>query len=857
MVAQLPAVHRWATTGTPVEKNSICCLYGLVFFLNLQPYTDERLFDCLFNEYRLGNPEAMIKVLSTVMWRTCKKNVEHEINIPKQTEIMHQVEMTSLQEYFYRQVHVSTKPLFMKNMLAYLSRNAPFQVPNGPVTERVIDLTMKNKFLYQLNNATLKIFLEPLRKLRQDCTIPSIFHQNDQVRVRQTLRPEQLHDHLVTKTSIETKSALRTVCSSINGIAAIKISENKFGEAVGLYKQVLKLATEYTTFVAVDSMLQIHAYQGLIDIATTTELKEDTEHYTNEMGRLEWKYASSYYEKVKEINKEMAEHSPELRRTARELTDTDGHWWRYIMQQTRGQEQRLMDIINLEVFSAVTDNSQILEQLRSSRGIQLIITEWCDKIQKYLRDVKKRFSNLNFIVTNLRPLSDMNADERSKVQDLAKAALNCHLHLFDEDNEDDSRSAQKSKRKGFCELCKLKAKLNEYECVLFNKSLIDDITEGTWNPRFEEKLLKAIWIYAKRSNFDDETIEMGKNFFNHLEALKTQFKLQAKLWVEVNYTVSAFDELNMCKMRMEVVATPDEITDEDARFKLKIARYEVDGQLQVFVEQRQEAEINFVRLNGRLKYLEHLKERNEPQSCPICTLQPKERYYVTVCGHSICAECFSMMIKKRTVSISCPVCRTIQEVKNVYAVVLGANHSEPITGSLSPKIDEIIRSILRLRNAEPDVKILIFSHWDQILQSIAIGLELNSINYRASFKSNFTKQIKDFKDFTQDITCLMLNLKFGGKGLNLIEATHVFLVEPILNADEELQAIGRVHRIGQMRETFVHRFICKKTIEETIYNKIIREKETWIRKKFSIKDLEDLLNVELDEADDDDDDVQT
>ena len=57
------------------------------------------------------------------------------------------------------------------------------------------------------------------------------------------------------------------------------------------------------------------------------------------------------------------------------------------------------------------------------------------------------------------------------------------------------------------------------------------------------------------------------------------------------------------------------------------------------------------------------------------------------------------------------------------------------------------------------------------------------------------------------VSCLLLPLKHGANGLNLVDAQHVVLIEPLLNPGAEAQAINRVHRIGQTRETTVHRFI--------------------------------------------------
>lgn len=57
------------------------------------------------------------------------------------------------------------------------------------------------------------------------------------------------------------------------------------------------------------------------------------------------------------------------------------------------------------------------------------------------------------------------------------------------------------------------------------------------------------------------------------------------------------------------------------------------------------------------------------------------------------------------------------------------------------------------------------------------------------------------------IQVLMLLIQHGANGLNLLEAQHVMMVEPLLNPAVEAQAISRVHRMGQKHKTIIHRFI--------------------------------------------------
>ena len=86
--------------------------------------------------------------------------------------------------------------------------------------------------------------------------------------------------------------------------------------------------------------------------------------------------------------------------------------------------------------------------------------------------------------------------------------------------------------------------------------------------------------------------------------------------------------------------------------------------------------------------------------------------------------------------------------------------------------------------------------------------------------------------FQNDPDCrlFLISLKAGGVGLTLTAADYVYLVDPWWNPAVEQQAIDRTHRIGQTKNIFAYRMICKDSIED----KILQLQD---RKRLLAKDL--------------------
>lgn len=240
---------------------------------------------------------------------------------------------------------------------------------------------------------------------------------------------------------------------------------------------------------------------------------------------------------------------------------------------------------------------------------------------------------------------------------------------------------------------------------------------------------------------------------------------------------------------------------------------------------------------------------NEP--CAICRGDDFIVGAITTCGHTFCRECILQWLKSK---FKCPLCKEYQSPSMLSE--FNKNHAnakvqlisafspslrgEPHIGSglytnidddqkraidnvqlhgpsYSSKVDTLIKHLIWLREEDPGAKSIIFTQFRSFLKILAQALEEHRIGFATfSHGGNRSLEIQRFKD-DPSVECLLMDAKAHSSGLNLVNANHVFLCEPLLNTALEFQAIARVDRIGQEHETTVWLYLIEGTVEENIH----------------------------------------
>ncbi|KAG5515993.1 hypothetical protein RHGRI_036886 [Rhododendron griersonianum] len=153
-----------------------------------------------------------------------------------------------------------------------------------------------------------------------------------------------------------------------------------------------------------------------------------------------------------------------------------------------------------------------------------------------------------------------------------------------------------------------------------------------------------------------------------------------------------------------------------------------------------------------------------------------------------------------------------------------------ITGS--SKLERIILSSgklvildkLLVRLHETNQRVLIFSQMVRMLDIVAEYLSLRGFQYQrldGSTKAELRQQsMEHFNAPGSDDFCFLLSTRAstraGGLGINLATADTVIMFDSDWNPQNDLQAMGRAHRIGQQEVVNIYRFVTSKSVEEDI-----------------------------------------
>ncbi|CAB3388448.1 Hypothetical predicted protein [Cloeon dipterum] len=823
MALRLTAVHRWCITGTPVQ-HSLQDLFGLVLFLGVDPYCVDKWWQVLVQgPFLAGDPEPLCRLICPLMWRTLKVDVLEQIQLPPQTEQVHWVNFSPVEEHFYRRQHVECA----NAVLERLAQHATLEVR-----------------LQTLDKEALDKLLRPLLHLRQACCHPQAVTGRSSIatnkNVNRTITMKELLTNLINRARSECEESLRVIISSLNGMAGLELIQGHWKQAAQHYREVLSLVEENKEQIKSDKLQRIHTLcnlQEVLDAERDGVVRTESERdLATDAKSLETEYLAKFITLVENAKQALEPLSAKVGQLEEGL-ELDEAWWSSV----------------LTLVASLDEEEEVVERVRQAiEGVS-------KKTPKDLKKKIQQFKNLATMEATLLQTTEAMVNEHKRVLDemhrlevqdpqvLVNEAVDCHLRTIVSDQ---------AKSKSRCSLCKVSDKFKDYEKVLFREVTTKDNYEHlelddvrifgqlqtiVWAAGDTERVLKTLLSYAKLKNADETWLKDGATHLKVIEAKKKEFKSLRFLWSQINDYVSAVDELNMCKLRFRVRMENEPVVKQQARKKGAnlssnlqnrvehihvIEPHEVEPQVLRLTLERSEGERGLRRRKGQLHYLLNLEQNDiasdgadNPETCPICARTLGKQWTVLVCGHCFCVECLEEVKRRRANkrSVGCAVCReetALGEVSYVNTLMqpeLEARKqsqvdAEPQPTSLadlkklgySAKAGAVVRAAKAILNANPADKILVFSAWTSMLDVLQRALTENNISCaQVGSGKKFQEAIDLFKDAQKKVTVLLLPVARGSKGLNLTEARHVFLIEPILNPASELQALGRVHRIGQ------------------------------------------------------------
>ncbi|KAL4985044.1 peptide N-acetyl-beta-D-glucosaminyl asparaginase amidase A-domain-containing protein [Aspergillus falconensis] len=860
-VARLIPRHiAWAVTGTPLRKD-VTDLLGLLLFLQYEPFCGpvwRRLCDATFKP-------VLARIVNTITLRHNKDLIRKELHLPPQKRVVITVPFTAVEEQSYRQLYEEmcvdcgldlsgsprnndwnpNDPLVIDKMRSWLvrlrqsclyptgNRRRGFAAGNGPLrsvsdvlevmidqNDALIHVEERSLLLSQLRRGQL---LENAKLKREalDLWKASLDRASDTV--------QQCRERLQTERKKQpTPNGARDESSSMSDDEGEETEKNS---RLHVFRQRLRAALE------VEHIAIFFTGNAYYQIKSDPELTRPDSEEFQAMTTLE----EEAYAKAKLIRQEML---TEISRKAKRYV-------KRIKEKAEKKEFVAIPEMKLHLYSKGLESRRVFERLQG----------FCDMMNDHAAQYKewreKMVKLLSQALIDQEDESELEGDEyekSTKHQDEMYVYMEALRALFADRH--DALTGQKNVLIAHeVKVAISQAQKGEGPSPTLYLEVMKRRNEVKPGPDLGSLRGAITELRSLGSSLEWQTNDGSTRARAELEILTKVLKNVTDMSTEQTKIASNLEkEVEMFRdtmnNRLEYYRQLQQISDTVAPYDEESAGKPLDRELfaeKLEQEKAMDGKISSLKAKGR--YLIHLRDDSSPDEsskiCIICQCS-FEIGVLTVCGHKYCKDCLRLWWRQHR---TCPVCKkrlgandfyqitykpqefVVQEEKSSSNIELEQHSSNSIytdigsgtlheiknidlKDSFGTKIDTLARHILWLREHDPGAQSIVFSQYKGFLDYLANAFRRFKIGYSSVDESDGIEKFK--KD--PGIECFLLHAKAHSSGLNLINATHVFLCEPLINTAIELQAIARVHRIGQHRPTTVWMYLISETVEKSIYD---------------------------------------
>ncbi|KAI8902536.1 SNF2 family N-terminal domain-containing protein [Globomyces pollinis-pini] len=818
MAKSLPRIHAWAVTGTPTPKTGkLEDMHGLFRFLKIPSFS---------NSLQQFPNSLLQKTLEVFVHRTMKDGVKDQLVLPKQSQVVIYLNFSTVEYQYYSDL-----------------KNEALELIGSPISYDVNNVTREQKMAFekQIRSriANMKLWL---LRLRQTCCHPQIASENRKVLGGRVQTIDEVLKAMIEKAYASILTHERELILNLIERAHLDESRKQFDCARDVYDKQL-LVTQ-TRIEDLEKRLKALDAHNQID----DEINDDE---TNAPGRMKarlriWKELehSIYFFQASNFHNDSNETEDETLKLSLRQKETD--LYEIAAKKRRAllmEYEQFVETIKSDTLKDVSDHDTLMaESLLTPVDLSGGIV------------TGPIFEDIEIIEDALNEQMNLLCVWRVEAIKLLTSPLEVDDDMIDPTGDE--------YEVGIIQQESLMAFQDEMACLLCDrrKLLLGTVqkypVQSTFRTDFKKKLkekrlkfdlkdLSYKLLLGKLVGLSDRQLpltelKMIKLAINHM---KVQMANESQILNKLEREITGFRDL--FNARVKYFTQLNKISDSVAFPEWTEPADVVEESLRAEAQRLNKL---IATCQGRHNYFNFLaKSSNKGQEsngmiCITCQSQILKGS-LTECGHIFCNECCKAWI---IVHKKCAICNNAIDIRQLFQITLSPsdyphiqsngndNNADllreimavKIKGSFGTKFDTITKHVRLLLEKDPSVKMLFFSQWSLVLEILGRALEENSIGFTSiegySYNPFTNRKVKKNKSSSKPVTefcenphisALLLNAKSQSSGLTLIAATHVFLIEPMLQKGPELQAINRVHRIGQTKPTFVWRYLINDTVE--------------------------------------------